>query len=79
MTPAQFATAIEDLTLMADVVLPLAGHPEMVPIANGLLSLTQKVATAVQNASGDATVTAAMAAARLAADVAEQLKFTVKP
>jgi hypothetical protein len=79
MTPAQLSTALEDLTLAADVALPLAGHAELVPIANAALALIQKIAVAAQNASGDATVTAAMSAARLAADVAEQLKFGGKP
>ena len=79
MTPAELQKALEYAVDAADIALPLAGHAELVPIANAAVALIQKIATAAQNASGDATVTAAMAAARLAADVAEQLKFTVKP
>ena len=79
MTPAELQKALEYAVDAADIALPLAGHAELVPIANAAVALIQKIATAAQNASGDATVTAAMAAARLAADVAEQLKFPVKP
>lgn len=75
MTPAELTRAIELATDAADVALPLAGHAELVPIANAAAALIQKIATAVTNAKGDATIAAAMQAARVAADVQEQLKF----
>lgn len=75
MTPAQFQQALELLEAGADVALPLMGDAEFVPVANSAVALIQKVATYIQTRQGDAAVAAAMTAGRLAADVAEQLKF----
>lgn len=78
MTPAEFSQYLEIATTAADIALPLAGQADLVPIANAASTLIQKIATVVQERSGDATVAATMAAARLAADVQENLKFPAK-
>jgi hypothetical protein len=75
MTPTQFQNMIQDLEIAADIALPLAGHAELVPIANAAASLIVKIAAVAAAARGDAVVDATMNSARLAADVAEALRF----
>ena len=77
MTPDQFTALITELEAGADIALPLLGQAEWVPVVNAAASLTAKIATVIQSRSGDDVVSAAMQAARVAADVAEEVKFGV--
>lgn len=54
----------------ADIALPLAGQPELVPLVDALNSLLQKVSAAVATKASN-TLSAELAAADLAAQAAE--------
>lgn len=75
MTASDFRKYIEDAVEVADVALPLVGEADLVPIVMAAAALVQKIAAVAQQRSGDATIAASMAAARLAADVLERQKF----
>lgn len=75
MTSAQWLALLQDAEVGADIALPLLGDAELVPVVNAAVSLVNKIATAAQARTNDATVTAIMQAGRTAADVQEALKF----
>jgi hypothetical protein len=75
MTSAEFLQYLQYAADGADVALPLLGEAEWVPVVTAALTLTTKIAAAATVSSGDATIAAAMAAARLAADTLEAKKL----
>jgi len=79
VSPEQFSATVAEIADGADVVLPLLGQAELVPLVNLLATVINKVAIAVQAKSDTATAAAVMDSARKAADVAESLKFPKPP
>jgi hypothetical protein len=75
MTPQQVASTIALVDSAIDVVLPVVGQPELVPIADALAALAQKVNVALAQKSAAAAAAAEVKAADVAADAAELAKF----
>lgn len=75
MTPAQFSATVKEISAGADVVLPVLGQAELVPLVDLLATVIAKIATVVNAKSDAATAAAIMETARKAASAAESLKF----
>lgn len=79
-TAADIELALNDLSVLLDGALPLLGHAELVPIANLVTGLGEKLTEAIAAKLAAAPALAAeIAAGEAAADAAEAAKLKGSP
>jgi hypothetical protein len=75
MTPEEVVAAISVVEGVADMVLPLVGGPEWVPVMTAAGELSKKLATLLMTHAQQSALQAAKAAVDIEVDAAEVVKF----